>query len=126
MKFIKALATLALTTVAAASFAAPNTIDAAKVTSSKTVQYKCQEGKFSVKYGFNAAGIPVNATAKINGAARVLKYDMAESNDVTIVFKDKRGYKLDGDAFERHNAGKGGIMVTSPDNDLVFEACSPR
>lgn len=123
---VKALATIALATVATASFAKSNPVNAAQVTSTKTVNYVCQDGRVAVKYGFNAAGVPVNAIAKVNGATRVMKYDMSRSDNVDAFFKDAAGYRLNADAFERNSVHKTAINITSPRNDLVFKNCSPR
>ena len=124
-KTVSVLATVALSLGFAASVqAAP--VNANRVTKSVSVNYQCQEGSLNVRYGFNGAGIPVTATARVNGATRVMKYDQGRSDNVDISFKDARGYTLSGQAFELRNVRSAPVMITSPNNDMVYKDCSPR
>lgn len=130
MNMQKTLALVALAAVTSISFArAPSKpIDANRVTSSKTVNYTCQQGKrLSVTYGFNANGIPVHAKVKIGGATRTLKYDLASSDNVGANFIDARGYSLGSDAFERHSVKRAAInTVMNPKHEIQFKGCFPR
>ena len=115
--------------LAATAQAAPRNkaVDASRVTQNVTVNYQCQDGRVAVRYGFNAAGVPVNASAKVNGATRVMKYDMGASDNVDAFFKDARGYRLTAEAFELKNVRRASIAnIASPSGDLVFKDCSPR
>ena len=55
-----------------------------------------------------------------------MKYDQGRSDNVDISFKDARGYTLSGQAFELRNVRSAPVMITSPNNDMVYKDCSPR
>ena len=126
MKMSKIIATVALTVATTAVMAAP--INANKVTKTTTVAYKCQQGKkLTVKYGFNAAGIPVTATTKIAGKNRVMQYDQRTSDNVSTNFNNAQGFKLGAEAFELNNVRKASIStITNGQNVIAFKGCSPR
>lgn len=126
MKIQKTLTLLVLTAAASVSFA--KSIDANKVTHKANVSYSCQQGKrLNVSYGFNANGIPVYAAAKINGAVRTMKYDMANSDAQDVNFKDKNGFSLGADGLERKTVRRADIVtVTNSQDEILFKNCSPR
>ena len=126
MKMTQILAALAMTSVAAAALAANKPINANRVTQSKTVSYTCQQGKrVSVKYGFNANGIPVTASAKVNGKVRTMRYDLDHSDNVDTIFQGN-GYRLNADACEANSVRKTAMSITSPADVIVFKDCSAR
>lgn len=128
MKATQILTTLALSVVATAAFAAPKPIDADKITKRTTVAYQCADGgRVSVKYGFNAAGIPVTASTKIAGATRTMKYNQRVSDNVTTLFSNAQGYKLGAEAFEWGNVRKASLStITDSKDNIVFKSCKPR
>lgn len=125
MKAVKILTALALSAGMMATAGAA--VDANKITKRGTVHYSCQSGKnVSVSYGFNAAGVPVTATAKLEGKTRVLRYDMNRSDNVGTFFKDARGYDIGADELNSRNFRKASLMITSPKNQILFKSCMPR
>ena len=57
MNIAKTLSILALTVIAGSAIAAPRgPINAKEITSTRTVNYTCQQGRVAVKYNFNGAG----------------------------------------------------------------------
>lgn len=90
-----------------------------------SVAYACQGGKhLSVAYQFNSAGIPVNATAKLQGKHRTLNYDQNNSSDVETIFSSQ-GYRLGTDGMTSSNYRSLDVMVTAPNGNLLFKSCSP-
>lgn len=129
MKTAKLFTVLALSAgLITAANAAPSPINANKITSRGSVHYACQNARnVTVSYGFNAAGIPVTATAKLEGANRVLHYDMNRSDDTGMLMTDKRGYKLGSGYMDSKNFRKAsGINIFSPKNVMLFKGCEPR
>ncbi|UOP04099.1 DUF7606 domain-containing protein [Conchiformibius kuhniae] len=123
MKALKIFSAVALSAGLIAS--ANAAVDANKITKRATVSYTCQGGKhLNVNYGFNAAGVPVTATARIDGQNRVMRYDLNRSDRVETSFKDARGYTLSGNEINSRNYRKAGVMVTSPRNQVVFKSCA--
>lgn len=125
MKFAKIFAAAVLTVSAAAAVAGP--ISANRVAKSGAVNYSCQQGeRVTVRYTFNAAGVPVTATARLNGANRVMRYDLDRSDNVDTFFKDARGYNLSTDAMDSRNFRRNAINISAPDSSFLFKDCSPR
>lgn len=123
MKAVKLLTAAALSfgLIAAASAAGP--INANKITKRASVAYKCQGGKhLNVSYGFNAAGVPVTATTQ----GRTLRYDLAHSDRVSTFFKDARGYRLGAGEITSRNYRNSAVMLTAPNNRILFKSCTPR
>ena len=127
MNIAKTLSILALTVIAGSAIAAPRgPINAKKITSTQTVNYTCQQGRVAVKYNFNGAGIPVTAAAKLNGATRVMQYDLNKSDNVDTIFGG-RGYGISMEMLTSKNARKANIAtITSPNDELLLKDCAPR
>ena len=127
MNIAKTLSVLALTVIAGSAIAAPRgPINAKKITSTRTVNYTCQQGRVAVKYNFNDAGIPVTATAKLNGATRVMQYDLNKSDNVDTIFGG-HGYGISMEMLTSENARKANIAtITSPHDEILFKDCAPR
>ncbi|MDO5086475.1 MAG: hypothetical protein Q4D74_02550, partial [Comamonadaceae bacterium] len=86
-----------------------------------SVSYSCQNGqRFQVAYRFNSAGIPVSATANLNGKRRTLSYDQNNSTDVETFFTGQ-GYRLGTDAMTNENFRTLGVMVTAPNGNLLHK-----
>lgn len=127
MNIAKTLSILALTVIAGSAIAAPRgPINAKEITSTRTVNYTCQQGRVAVKYNFNSAGIPVTAAAKLNGATRVMQYDLNKSDNVDTIFGG-RGYGISMEMLTSKNARKANIAtITSPNDEILFKDCAPR
>lgn len=129
MKTAKLFTVLALSAgLITAANAAPSPINANKITKRGSVNYVCQNAKkVTVNYGFNAAGIPVTATLKVDGVNRVLRYDRKYSNDTSMMMTDKRGYKLGSGYMDSKNFRKvSGINIFDPSSYMLFKGCEPR
>ncbi len=122
------LATIVTLASIASVHAAPKPVDAKRITSRQNVSYVCQSNKsVNVQYGFNAAGIPVNASVKLAGATRVLPYDLASSDNVDTNFQDKKGYRISMENMEKRNVRKAAIAtITTPNGEIAYTDCSPR
>ncbi|MDO4723128.1 MAG: hypothetical protein Q4A97_00015 [Comamonadaceae bacterium] len=92
---------------------------------SQQVAYTCNNGRLSVAYQFNSAGIPVSATAQLQGKRRTLNYDMNDSSDVETFFS-AQGYRLATDGMTRENFQSLPIMVTAPGNKILHKSCTPN
>lgn len=109
-----AAATLALAVSATASAAGGS------------VTYQCQnDKKVSVNYTFNEQGVPTQASAKINGEKRLMKYDLNRSDNVDTFFKDKNGYNLTASELNSGNYRDASIMIMSPNSEILYKDCSP-
>ncbi|QMT33565.1 adhesin [Conchiformibius steedae DSM 2580] len=128
MKALKIFSAIALSAgLIASASAATSPINANKITKRANVSYTCQGGKhLTVSYGFNAAGVPVTATARVNGQNRVMRYDLNHSDNVSSFFKDARGYRLGASNIDSRNYRKASVMVTEPNNRIAFKSCMPR
>lgn len=101
-------------------------VDASKVTVSKKVVYQCQNDKqLEVEYGFNAVGLPVYAAAKVGKQNLRLAYDLAESNESSASFVGK-GYHLNTDGITVENYRQSYMMLTDPDNWILYKNCSVK
>lgn len=95
--------------------------------SSHSVTYACEGGKqVQVRYQFNKAGIPTRAEAHIRGAKRVMAYDMNRSDDVDTFFANKSGYRLSSDYMDVKNFRKSSIMITAPNDEILFKSCTAQ
>lgn len=91
-----------------------------------TVSYACQNGKtVNVRYQFNSAGIPTTAQAVLDGANRVMRYDMNSSDRVDTFFKDGKGYRLGSSYMDSKNYRGNSINVHAPDGEILLKSCSP-
>ena len=114
MNIAKTLSILALTVIAGSAIAAPRgPINAKEITSTRTVNYTCQQGR-------------VTAAAKLNGATRVMQYDLNKSDNVDTIFGG-RGYGISMEMLTSKNARKANIAtITSPNDEILFKDCAPR
>lgn len=102
------------------------TSDAAAVSATKRVAYKCQGGKkLSVEYGFNAFGLPVYASANLAGKQIKLPYNLDNSDNVSAFFM-KNGYTLSADAITVDNYRHSPVMVTAPNDQILYKGCSAQ
>lgn len=92
--------------------------------SSSSVAYSCQQGRLNIDYKFNKVGIPVSATAQLQGKRRTLQYDLNNSDSVDTVFKGQ-GYRISTEAMTRDNFRSLAVMVTGPDDNILYKSCMP-
>nr|WP_315041805.1 hypothetical protein [uncultured Moraxella sp.] len=93
----------------------------------KTVNYTCQGGKsLNVKYNFNSE-MPTKATAKLNGATRVLAYNKAHSDSTGTTFGGGKGYMISADYMDVNNYNQVSLgTITSPSGKIIYKDCSPN
>ncbi|PJK04216.1 hypothetical protein CO612_05660 [Lysobacteraceae bacterium NML71-0210] len=92
-----------------------------------SVSYHCDGGRtLAVSYSFNSAGIPTQARMRINGANRVLSYDLDRSSDVETFFKDRSGYTLSSDYIDASNYQRSAALVMAPNGNILFKGCQAR
>ncbi|MDO4709534.1 MAG: adhesin [Pseudomonadota bacterium] len=114
----------ALALTALALVAAP---EASAQANSGTVSYTCEGGRnLGVTYHFNSAGIPTQARLRLNGANRVLSYDMNRSDNVETSFKDRSGYTLSGEQMDLNNYRQSPVTVLSPSSQILYKGCLPN
>lgn len=93
---------------------------------SKQVSYQCQnDRRLNVRYRFNEQGIPVSATATLNGKARRLSYDLGKSTDVETFFTGQ-GYRISSDYMDADNYRGLALIVTGPNDDILYKSCMPN
>lgn len=95
--------------------------------SKKTVSYVCQQGKkVKVTYGFNKQGLTTYASTVIKGKRVTLPIDLNKSDNVDTFYGKEGGYVLGTGVMDKTSYRKQSIMITAPDNQIVFKDCSPR
>ncbi|HFA7233740.1 TPA: adhesin [Neisseria gonorrhoeae] len=93
----------------------------------KTVSYVCQQGKkVKVTYGFNKQGLTTYASAVINGKRVQMPINLDKSDNMDTFYGKEGGYVLSTGAMDSKSYRKQPIMITAPDNQIVFKDCSPR
>ncbi|MGF6148684.1 Uncharacterised protein [Kingella potus] len=123
MKLLSAVVLSSLVALSGTAAAANDNPTVAK----KSVSYRCQQGKrINVTYGFNKQGLPTYASARLNGRTRVMEIDLARSDNVGTFFGEAGGYRLDTDVLDSKNVRTQPMMITSPDDRILFKSCSPR
>lgn len=101
-------------------------ISAPALAAGGTVSYTCQNNKsVRVRYQFNSAGLPTTAQAVLNGANRVMRYDMNNSDNVDTFMKDGRGYRLSSGYLDVNNYQTNSININAPDGTMLFKSCTP-
>lgn len=110
-----------------ALLAAAWTVSVPALAAGGTVSYMCQNNKsVDVKYRFNSAGVPTMAQAVLDGANRVMRYDMGSSDDVDTFMKDRQGYRLSSGYLDINNYQTNSISINAPDGLILFKSCSPK
>lgn len=93
----------------------------------KTVSYVCQQGKkVKVTYGFNKQGLTTYASAVINGKRVQMPINLDKSDNMDTFYGKEGGYVLSTGTMDSKSYRKQPIMITAPDNQIVFKDCSPR
>ena len=93
----------------------------------KTVSYVCQQGqKVKVTYGFNKQGLTTYASAAIKGKRVQMPINLDKSDNMDTFYGKEGGYVLSTGAMDSKSYRKQPIMITAPDNQIVFKDCSPR
>ena len=96
-------------------------------TSTASVAYSCQSGKkVTVTYGFNKQNLPTYASATINGKKRKMLINLNRSDDTETYFGNDDGYRLGSNYMDKKNYRTLSILITAPNNHLVFKNCMPR
>ncbi len=122
MKFATALLAAAMTLTAGAAYAN----EAGPTTKTAKVAYSCQQGKkITVKYGFNKQNLPTYASAKIGNKTRTMPINLSRSNDVDTIFGRENSYSLSTSYTDFKNVRKNPMLITAPDNEIVFKDCFP-
>ena len=116
-----------LTTVILSSALALSGMAAAAGTSNptvakKTVSYVCQQGK-KVKVTY---GLTTYASAAIKGKQVQMPINLDKSDNMDTFYGKEGGYVLSTGAMDSKSYRKQPIMITAPDNQIVFKDCSPR
>lgn len=113
---------------AALVFSAQSFADAGPTVKTGTVSYACQSGKkVTVKYGFNRQGLPTYASAKLGGKTRKLAINLGHSDVAGTFFgQAERGYRISTDYLDSKNFKRAGMMITGPNDYILFKNCSPR
>ncbi len=124
MKLVSAVALSALMFAGSAAIAA----DISNPTvSTKSVTYRCQQGKrVTVTYGFNKQGLTTYASANVNGRRRVMPIDLNRSDNVDTFYGEEGDYVLTTGYMDSKSFRKQPIMITAPNDQIVYKGCSPR
>lgn len=122
---MKLLSAIAVAALFAAGTAAAETGN--PTVAKKTVSYKCQQGKtLSITYGFNKQGLPNYALARIDGRTRTMDINLDRSDNVDTFFIDEGGYTLGTNYMDSKNFRKQPVMITGPDDRVLFKNCTAR
>ncbi|WP_226883405.1 ACP-like domain-containing protein [Neisseria yangbaofengii] len=117
------MAMVAVMAAAGAAQAANNNPTVSK----KTVSYRCDQGHaLNVTYGFNKQGLPTYASAFLNGKRRVLPINLDHSGAAGTMFGKEDSYMMNADYMDTKNYHKSALMVTEPDNSILYKNCEPR
>lgn len=112
--------------IAFSSMATAASIDNPTV-SKKTVSYVCQQGKkVKVTYGFNKQGLTTYASAVINGARVQMPINLDKSDNMDTLYGKEGGYMLSTGEMDSKSYREQPIMITAPNNQMIFKDCSPR
>ncbi len=94
-------------------------------TSVGKVRYACQSGKsVQVHYSFNDVGLPTSAKAYINGHVRYMPINLSRSDSVSTVFGKEGQYVLSSGYLTKKNYKKSSMLLTAPDNKILFKNCT--
>ena len=122
MNFATAFLTATMTLTTCATYAN----EAGPTTKTAKVAYSCQQGKkITVKYGFNKQNLPTYASAKIGNKTRTMPINLSRSNDVDTIFGRENSYSLSTSYTDFKNVRKNPMLITAPDNEIVFKDCFP-
>ncbi len=92
-----------------------------------SVQYDCQSNKsVKVTYQFNQQGLPTSAQAVIDGRVRHMPINLSRSDNSGTVFGKDNQYVLSSGYLDSKNYKKSSILLTSPNNKILFKNCSAR
>ncbi|WP_416189760.1 adhesin [Neisseria sp. CCUG17229] len=95
--------------------------------SKKSVSYRCDQGNaLKVTYGFNKQGLPTYASALLKGKKRVLPINLDHSSVAGTMFGKEGGYMMSTDYMDTKNYRKSALMVTAPNNNILYKNCEPR
>ncbi len=90
-----------------------------------SVNYACQSGKsVKVTYRFNEVGLPTSAKAYINGRMRHMPINLSLSNNTGTTFGEEGEYVLAASYLDNKNFRQSHMLLTSPNNRILFKNCS--
>ncbi|MBS9779574.1 MAG: hypothetical protein KGV51_03005 [Moraxellaceae bacterium] len=93
-------------------------------TSVGKVRYQCQSGKsLQVHYSFNNVGLPTSAKAYVNGRVRYMPINLSRSDNSGTVFGKNGQYVLSSGYLTKKNFKKSSMLLTSPNNEILFKNC---
>ncbi len=96
-------------------------------TSVGKVRYACQGGKsVQVHYSFNDVGLPTSAKAYINGNVRYMPINLSRSDSVSTVFGKEGQYVLSSGYLTKKNYKKSSMLLTAPNNEILFKNCTGK
>ncbi len=92
-----------------------------------SVNYVCQSNRsVKISYHFNEQGLPTQASAVINGIKRVLPINLSLSDHTATVFGQEGQYVLSAGYLDSSNFQSSQMLLTSPDNEILFKNCSAK
>ena len=62
----------------------------------------------------------------LNGQDRKMAYNLDRSDNVDTFFNDRNGYRLDSSYMDSNNYRTQQIIVTGPDDQILYKGCSPE
>ncbi|WP_019673294.1 ACP-like domain-containing protein [Psychrobacter lutiphocae] len=93
----------------------------------RQVNYTCQNnGKISVKYGFNKQNLPTYAEAYLNGKTRFLPINLGRSDDVQTVFGDEENFSIMSDTLRLNNYHKSSVNIQNANSEFLYKGCDAK
>lgn len=93
----------------------------------KSVSYRCQNGNHvAVTYGFNKQGLTTYASTVVHGRRVTMPIDLNRSDNVETYYGKEGGYVLGTGYMDSKSYRKQSIMITNPNNEIIYKDCSPR
>ncbi|MDO4641761.1 MAG: adhesin [Neisseria sp.] len=124
MKLLSAVIVLSsLVSVTGTAMAASDNPTVAK----KTVSYRCQQGnRVAVTYGFNKQGLTTYASAVVKGRRVTMPIDLNRSDNQETYYGKQGGYVLGTGYMDSKSYRDQSIMITNPNDEIIYKDCSPR
>lgn len=93
-------------------------------TSIASVRYKCQQGKqLVVTYGFNRQNLPTYASFYHGNSHKNLPINLNRSDNVDIIFGSESQYTLSTNYMDKTNYRTLPIMITNPNQEIIYKGC---
>lgn len=97
--------------------------------SQKSAQLVCEQNrKVKVRYGFNKEGVPTFAEIKSDGKTRFMPINLARSDANGTFFGDENNFNLSTTSImsSKNYKKQKGIMIMSPDSEIIYKGCKTR